>query len=190
MIQCSESHLFCSSCLRSYASTLLGTHNPNIRCLDRDGCTASIPESELRRFLPDEMMRLWERTQQRSQIQAANLKGLEDCPFCDFSIIIESTEDKLLRCRNEEECGVVSCRMCKKPVSAITHRIHYVIQLFICCRLIYPRIVMVCSANVHDIMWLVSIIRYRRRRASYGTTSCRGSHEYVSYDITVCFFSR
>jgi hypothetical protein len=119
MIQCSETHLFCSNCLTAYASSLLGTQNPDIQCLDLSGCKALIPESELRRFLPDEMMRLWERSQQRKEIQAAGLKGLEECPFCDYSVIIESNEEKLLRCGNEEECGVVSCRTCKKSVSAL-----------------------------------------------------------------------
>ena len=121
MIQCSETHLFCSSCLKAYAASLLGTQNPDIRCLSLSGCNALIPESELRRCLPDELMKLLERAQQRKAIQAAGLKGLEECPFCDYSVIIESGQEKLLRCGNEEECGIVSCRACKKPVSALKY---------------------------------------------------------------------
>jgi E3 ubiquitin-protein ligase RNF216 len=119
MIQCPETHLFCGNCLRAYASSLLGTQNPDIKCMDLSGCNALIPESELKRFLSKKVMKLWERSQQRKEIQAAGLKGLAECPFCDYSVIIESSEEKLLQCGNEEECGVISCRMCKKPVSSL-----------------------------------------------------------------------
>jgi len=105
--------------MRAYASTLLGVYNPDIQCLHQSGCKALIPESELRRFLSRGMMKLWERAVQRKEIQAAELGGLEECPFCDYAVVIENTEERLFRCSNEEECGVVSCRTCKKPVSIV-----------------------------------------------------------------------
>ena len=117
MVQCPEAHLFCRNCMKAYASSLLGTHNAKINCIDRSGCTTPILESELRRFLPDGMMKLWERVKQRQDIEAAGLGGLAECPFCDYAVIIEDIEDKLLRCGNDDICGVVSCRECKKPVS-------------------------------------------------------------------------
>lgn len=115
MVQCPEAHLFCITCMTSYTSTLLGAHNSRIQCIDRSGCTALIPESELRRFLPETMVRLWESVSQRKAIMDAGLEGLEECPFCDYSVIIENEEEKLFKCRNEGVCGVVSCRACKKP---------------------------------------------------------------------------
>lgn len=105
--------------MKSYAANLLGMHDPDINCIDRSGCVAPIPESELRRFLPDGMMKLWERVKQRKEIEAAGLGGLEECPFCDYAVIIEDAEDKLLRCGNLSVCGVVSCRTCKKSVSTL-----------------------------------------------------------------------
>lgn len=62
-------------------------------------------------------MRLWESVSQRKAIMDAGLEGLEECPFCDYSVIIENEEEKLFKCRNEGVCGVVSCRACKKPVA-------------------------------------------------------------------------
>ena len=118
MIQCPETHLVCRNCMKSYASTVLGVHDPKINCIDRSGCSAPILESELRRFLPDELMKLWERVSQRKEIEAAGLENLEECPVCDYAVIIENAEDKLLRCGNVEVCGMVSCRACKKPVSS------------------------------------------------------------------------
>jgi len=129
--------------MSAYAATLLATQNPDIQCLDLSGCNALIPESELKRFLPDEMMRLWEKANQRKDIRAASLKGLEECPFCDYSVIIESVEEKLFKCGNEEVCGVVSCRMCKKPVSVWVFSLFrwipfYDVTLFIpMCRITY-----------------------------------------------------
>jgi TRIAD3 protein (E3 ubiquitin-protein ligase RNF216) len=114
MVQCPEAHLFCRTCMKSYAANLLGMHDPKINCIDPSGCAAPIPESELRRFLPDGMMKLWERVKQQKEIEAAGLVGLEECPFCDYAVIIEDVEEKLLRCGNLDVCGVVSCRTCKK----------------------------------------------------------------------------
>jgi TRIAD3 protein (E3 ubiquitin-protein ligase RNF216) len=65
------------------------------------------------------MMKLWERVKQRKEIEAAGLSGLEECPFCDYAVIIEDKEDKLLKCGNLDVCGVVSCRGCKKSVSKL-----------------------------------------------------------------------
>ncbi|KAH0579736.1 hypothetical protein H2248_002574 [Termitomyces sp. 'cryptogamus'] len=114
MIQCPETHLFCMTCMRSYASTLLGTHDPNIKCMDQSGCKALIPPSELKRFLPEKLMTLYERVKQRKEVEAAGLEGLEECPFCEWGCVIENPEEKLLRCGNLDACGAVSCRQCKK----------------------------------------------------------------------------
>ncbi|KAF5376094.1 hypothetical protein D9615_007750 [Tricholomella constricta] len=114
MVQCPETHLFCAPCMTSYASTLLGTHDPNIKCMDQSGCTVLIPASELKRFLPEKLMALWERVKQRKEVEAAGLEGLEECPFCEWGCVIENPDEKLLRCGNMEGCGAVSCRGCKK----------------------------------------------------------------------------
>ncbi|KAG6902929.1 hypothetical protein C0995_009320 [Termitomyces sp. Mi166 len=107
MIQCPETHLFCMTCMRSYASTLLGTHDPNIKCMDQSGCKALIPPSELKRFLPEKLMTLYERVKQRKEVEAAGLEGLEECPFCEWGCVIENSDEKLLRCGNADACGAM-----------------------------------------------------------------------------------
>jgi TRIAD3 protein (E3 ubiquitin-protein ligase RNF216) len=79
--------------------------------------------SELRQFMPKKLMQLWESVQQRTEIVEAGLEGLEECPFCDYSVVIENEMEKLLRCANHAVCGVVSCRACKKPVGYLHQRI-------------------------------------------------------------------
>ncbi|EMD32740.1 hypothetical protein CERSUDRAFT_99118 [Gelatoporia subvermispora B] len=113
MIQCPEAHLFCTDCMTTYASTLLGAHDANIVCMDQGGCKAPFPPSELQRVLSPKLLELYERVKQRKEIEAAGLEGLEECPFCEYKVVIENQEEKLFRCENEE-CRAVTCRKCKK----------------------------------------------------------------------------
>ncbi|KAG1903018.1 uncharacterized protein F5891DRAFT_1019925 [Suillus fuscotomentosus] len=114
MVQCPEAHLFCKGCMSSYASNLLGEHNPNIVCMDQSGCKLLFPQSELERFLTPKLLELYHRVRQRKDIEAAGLENLEECPFCDYKCVIENEMEKLFRCENAD-CGAVSCRECKKP---------------------------------------------------------------------------
>lgn len=121
MIQCPDAHLFCTECVTSFASTKLGEHNPAILCMDQSGCTLPFPDSELRRILSAKLWDLYERVRQSKEVDAAGLEGLEECPFCEYKVLIECEfeQEKLLRCRNEE-CGKISCRKCKKEVSRVS----------------------------------------------------------------------
>ena len=103
----------------SYAETKLGSHDVKISCMDQSGCKELFPESELRRFLPEKLMTLHDRVKQRKEIEQAGLDGLEECPFCDYKVVIDNPDEKLFRCGNVEDCGAVSCRNCKKLVSVI-----------------------------------------------------------------------
>ncbi|KAK0499446.1 hypothetical protein EDD18DRAFT_852256 [Armillaria luteobubalina] len=114
MVQCPDAHLFCSDCVTAYASTQLGAHDVNILCMDQSGCKHPFPESELRRLLSPKLMELYERVKQRKEIEAAGLDGLEECPFCEYKCVIENPDEKLFRCGNEETCGAITCRSCKK----------------------------------------------------------------------------
>ena len=116
MVQCPEAHLFCVSCMTTYSETLLGAHDPKIVCMDQSGCKLAFPESELRRFLSPKLIQLYERVKQQKEIESAGLDNLEECPFCDYKVVIENEQEKLFRCENAE-CGAVSCRSCKQVVS-------------------------------------------------------------------------
>ncbi|KAH9856068.1 hypothetical protein C2E23DRAFT_809859 [Lenzites betulinus] len=114
MVQCPEAHLFCMSCMNTYAETKLGEHDMHIVCMDQSGCKLPFPDSELRRFLSPKLLELYERVKQRKEIEAAGLENLEECPFCDYKVVIENENERLFRCENET-CGAVTCRQCKKP---------------------------------------------------------------------------
>jgi hypothetical protein len=118
MVQCPEAHLFCKSCMSSYASTLLSEHNHNIVCMDQSGCVLHISQSQLERFLTPTLLDLYHRVKQHREIEAAHLANLEECPFCDYKYIIEDKVEKHFRCENVD-CAVVSCRKCKQPVRTV-----------------------------------------------------------------------
>ncbi|KAF8831462.1 hypothetical protein HHX47_DHR1000431 [Lentinula edodes] len=94
MIQCPDAHLFCSDCMSSYAENLLGAHNINIICMDQSECKLLFPVSELRRFLSDKLLELYERVKQRKEIEMAGLEGLEECPFCEYKAPGSSSSKK------------------------------------------------------------------------------------------------
>jgi TRIAD3 protein (E3 ubiquitin-protein ligase RNF216) len=85
--------------------------------MDQSGCKAEIPAHELRRFLPQKLLELWERVKQRKEVEAAQLEGLTECPFCEWRCVIENPHQTVFSCANVDACGKVSCRTCQKPVS-------------------------------------------------------------------------
>lgn len=116
MVQCPDAHLFCRTCMISYVSATLGQHDANITCIDQSGCKLPFSDKELARFLTPKLLSLYHRTKQTKEIEAAGLDGLEECPFCEYKVVIENPNEKLFRCENED-CSIVSCRACKKVVS-------------------------------------------------------------------------
>ncbi len=142
MIQCPEAHLFCIDCMSTYAETLLGSHDANIVCMDQSGCKLPFPESELHRFLSEKLLALYDRVKQRKEIEAAGLENLEECPFCDYKVVIDNEAEKLFRCE-KEDCGAVTCRGCKKPVRYLVTCIFLRLLRFLCYRIISQRAVRV-----------------------------------------------
>ena len=86
--------------------------------MDQSGCKERFPEAELKRFLQEKSWSLYNRIKQRREIAEAGLTGLEECPFCDFKIVIENVHEKLFRCQNDT-CMAITCRKCKKTVRSI-----------------------------------------------------------------------
>lgn len=48
---------------------------------------------------------------QFEEVKDAKIKGLETCPFCDFSTI-PAADDKIFKCLNED-CMKETCRQCQ-----------------------------------------------------------------------------
>lgn len=117
MVQCTDGHLFCKECVGSYASTMLGSLDANLQCMERSGCREVFPESELRRVLSPALFSLYCRVKQDQEVKSAGLDNLQECPRCDFKVVIEDSSQAVFWCL-DQRCLAVTCRECK----ALDHR--------------------------------------------------------------------
>jgi E3 ubiquitin-protein ligase RNF216 len=85
--------------------------------MDQSDCKLPFTTDILSKCLDDRTIALWDKLKQAKDIRDANLEGLEDCPFCDYALIIPFTV-KQLPLFNCTKCKNVSCRICKKRVWA------------------------------------------------------------------------
>lgn len=116
LVDCLAGHSFCSLCVCRYASNQISLRKVVVVCMHISGCKANFLQSDLRLVLPAKLFDLYERLAQREVLKAAKLQGLEECPFCDWACIVETSkeEDPLFVCNNGDNgCGVQSCRRCK-----------------------------------------------------------------------------
>lgn len=82
--------------------------------MDSSGCRSVFTETTLRRVLPTKTMALVERLRQADDLKAAEIDGLEHCPYCPYAMVIDNPEERLFQCMGSD-CGQVTCRQCKKP---------------------------------------------------------------------------
>ncbi|KDQ62367.1 hypothetical protein JAAARDRAFT_203517 [Jaapia argillacea MUCL 33604] len=122
MIQCADGHLFCRDCVTSAATNAVGEMKPHVLCMDQTNCKQPIPPPELHKCIDERTLALLARNLQQSDLKAAELEGLEQCPHCPFAMIFEVGVEQVdvFECRNGE-CGVRSCRKCWKQVGDILY---------------------------------------------------------------------
>ncbi|GJJ08592.1 hypothetical protein Clacol_002811 [Clathrus columnatus] len=112
-----EDGIDCACCFSNiWLSLTAGSDGPVPRgasLLPDSGCKQPFPDSELARFLSPKLLQLYHRLKQQEEVAEASLEGLEECPFCEYKVVIENPDEKLFRCQNEE-CMAVTCRQCKK----------------------------------------------------------------------------
>jgi TRIAD3 protein (E3 ubiquitin-protein ligase RNF216) len=84
------------------------------KCMDIGACAADLSRAGVARAVDVATIRKLEDHQQRAEIVAARLDGLEQCPFCEFRAICDPpAADPMFACRHPR-CGRVSCRRCKR----------------------------------------------------------------------------
>ncbi|CAE6498172.1 unnamed protein product [Rhizoctonia solani] len=112
ILQCADGHLFCQECTKKNAESLVGDNKPDILCMDQSGCRAPFPDEQLQRVLSPVTLDLLHRIRQKKDIDDANIRGLEDCPFCEYAYIITDNGPTFV-CQNPS-CMTVSCRKCRR----------------------------------------------------------------------------
>ncbi|CAE8679782.1 unnamed protein product [Polarella glacialis] len=129
IVQCTVGHLFCFACVSTYVGTRLGEGGPEavlrLGCPSTSGCTEALPPSQLRRGLPEKLLKSYEARLEKASIELAlssenaassssssssSSRGalgdssngrLEQCPFCDFAMVMDALPEE-------------SCRLCKE----------------------------------------------------------------------------
>lgn len=98
------------------AEAQIGMQKVQLPCMAIEGCDEQFTESQVRRFLRPETMELWSRLRAQEDVSAANIEGLEHCPFCENMMIFDESVSKTepFACRNPA-CLKSSCRRCKQP---------------------------------------------------------------------------
>lgn len=112
MVQCLDGHLFCVSCLRSYAKeAVFGQGKAILSCMTSD-CDSTFPMTQLQRSLESNILSKYEDRLAEESLNLAEMDDLVRCPHCDFAAIMPP-DDKVFKCQNSS-CLKETCRYCKE----------------------------------------------------------------------------
>ena len=116
MVQCRNGHRFCFKCISKRIHEIiyggLKAH-ASLSCMAIDCCEESIPLSEIRRALSnDVVIERYEYRQSQEAIVEAKIEGLVYCPFCNIPYEVDKCV-QVLDCSNPK-CLKASCIQCKK----------------------------------------------------------------------------
>ncbi|KUI68591.1 hypothetical protein VM1G_03842 [Cytospora mali] len=107
-------HWFCRDCARMMAETQIGLSKYHLECMSTDGCTGHFALDQREIFLDANARTALDRIEQEAVLREAGIENLETCPQCPFAAEYPPIEvNKEFNCLNPE-CGVVSCRSCRK----------------------------------------------------------------------------
>jgi len=105
-------HSFCFECIERLANSQIGLMQHKMLCMDGSGCQEKLDTDGIGRAVPIKSFNRLLFNEQQNEIAAANIEGLEQCPFCDFKAICEPIEeDPIFSCQNPD-CFRVTCRKC------------------------------------------------------------------------------
>ena len=68
----------------------------------------------LERALPSQVWQGIQQRRQMAELKKAGITNLAECPFCQFAVIMDNPDDKVLQCLRVG-CGMASCRLCRRP---------------------------------------------------------------------------
>jgi hypothetical protein len=106
-----EPHYTCFSCIETYIKTEIGDARCRVLCTA--GCGVGFEPAQLNLLADKKLLKKLADLQQEKDIRDAGLDDLEECPFCDYKVIMPPIEENFeFTCANPE-CEKVSCRRCK-----------------------------------------------------------------------------
>ena len=112
LVRCPDGHAYCSDCVSRAARVVVGEGKSAVLCLGQ--CHLELEEPQLRQSVEPEVLSRLLARKQAKEVEEAGLEGLEQCPACTFSLVMEDPSDRVLICRNPV-CGAETCRSCREP---------------------------------------------------------------------------
>jgi adenylate kinase family enzyme len=113
LVQCTEAHLFCKTCLQHYAEqTVFGNGQSVLKCMHSSGaeqCPGIFTETMLRQSLPEKVLSKYSEAQMRDVLKGAEIDDLVSCHNCDFQASMGEDAGKVLHC---PMCNLDTCREC------------------------------------------------------------------------------
>ena len=118
MVHCdaTDFHWFDYECAGNLAKSQIGASKYELKCMftGAGGCQAHFAKDQVKLFLDAKSIETLEAIEQEANIRTAGIEGLETCPSCHYAAEYPSVEEnKEFRCDNPD-CGLVSCRLCRK----------------------------------------------------------------------------
>ncbi|KAK4543562.1 hypothetical protein LTR36_005457 [Oleoguttula mirabilis] len=116
-------HFTCYDCAEAYIKSEVSESRCRVLCTA--GCGAGFAPNQLNLLADKPLLEQLAELEQEKAIRDAGLDDLEECPFCDYKVILPPVEEDFeFRCANPE-CEKVSCRRCKSvshiPISCEQH---------------------------------------------------------------------
>lgn len=108
LVPCEAGHGCCGSCVKRSAQIVIGDGKVMVNCLTAD-CKSSYSPATLRHLLPTNVVTNMLQRAEQDRLKAAGVKNVQNCPFCDFAVMITNKYDKIFRCKNPD-CMRESCR--------------------------------------------------------------------------------
>jgi len=110
IVQCSEGHLFCKSCLKQYVeTTIFADGKSNLNCMSTsESCCGFFTGSMLRSSLPDKILEKYDEAYARDSIKSAKIE-LIACHNCQVQVEMCDNAGIVMRCPS---CYEETCKLC------------------------------------------------------------------------------
>ena len=84
--------MYCLECIQRGSEVAIGEGKTQLRCLGQ--CDQDFALSTLQLALKPHIFAKWTKKIQVDELEKAGIDGLEQCPFCPFATIMESTPEE------------------------------------------------------------------------------------------------
>ncbi|OHT09549.1 hypothetical protein TRFO_21610 [Tritrichomonas foetus] len=114
-IRCTNGHEFCTQCVRSYVTSQVTMGSSSNKCIamHAEECTGKIPYDELKKAVPESLLKNWDRIDSINELRRAGVKNLVTCAHCGHTFQLFNKNRYLIK--TCPTCGRGTCVKCGQP---------------------------------------------------------------------------